>query len=115
MNSNYHGVLIGMSSNDYDKMLVSELRLELQKFQLPTSGKKSALIDRLKLNISQQPMISLEADLVDEESRYDVIMTRMKTQVIGPLNIEQKFWLVVGQSRSIHNHNHHQSQAMTAG
>ena len=87
MNSNYHGVLIGMSSNDYDKMLVSELRLELQKFQLPTSGKKSALIDRLKLNISQQPMISLEADLVDEESRYDVIMTRMKTQVIGPLNI----------------------------
>ncbi len=76
-----------MSSNDYDKMLVSELRLELQKFQLPTSGKKSALIDRLKLNISQQPMISLEADLVDEESRYDVIMTRMKTQVIGPLNI----------------------------
>ena len=87
MNSNYHGVLIGMSSNDYDKMLVSELRLELQKFQLPTSGKKSELIDRLKLNISQQPMISLEADLVDEESRYDVIMTRMKTQVIGPLNI----------------------------
>jgi len=87
LNSNYHGVLIGMSSNDYDKMLVSELRLELQKFQLPTSGKKSALIDRLKLNISQQPMISLEADLVDEESRYDVIMTRMKTQVIGPLNI----------------------------
>lgn len=76
-----------MSSDDYDKMLVSELRLELQKFQLPTSGKKSALIDRLKLNISQQPMISLEADLVDEESRYDVIMTRMKTQVIGPLNI----------------------------
>ena len=87
MNSNYHGLLIGMSSDDYDKMLVSELRLELQKFQLPTSGKKSALIDRLKLNISQQPMISLEADLVDEESRYDVIMTRMKTQVIGPLNI----------------------------
>jgi hypothetical protein len=32
-------------------------------------------------------MISIEADLVDEESRYDVIITRMKTQVIGPLNI----------------------------
>lgn len=76
-----------MSSNDYDKMLVSELKLELQKFQLSTSGKKSELIDRLKLNTSQQPMISIEADLVDEESRYDVIMTRMKTQVIGPLNI----------------------------
>ncbi len=87
MNFDYHGVLIGMSSNDYDKMLVSELKLELQKFQLSTSGKKSELIDRLKLNTSQQPMISIEADLVDEESRYDVIMTRMKTQVIGPLNI----------------------------
>ena len=87
MNSNYHGVLIGMSSNDYDRMLVSELKLELQKLQLPTSGKKSELIDRLKLNNSQQPMISIEADLIEEESRYDVIMTRMKTQVIGPLNI----------------------------
>ena len=87
MNFNYHGVLIGMSSNDYDKMLVSELKLELQKFQLSTSGKKSDLIERLKLNTPQQPMISIEADLVDEESRYDVIMTRMKTQVIGPLNI----------------------------
>ena len=76
-----------MSSNDYDKMLVSELKLELQKFQLSTSGKKSDLIERLKLNTPQQPMISIEADLVDEESRYDVIMTRMKTQVIGPLNI----------------------------
>ena len=87
MNFDYHGVLIGMSSNDYDKMLVSELKLELQKFQLSTSGKKSDLIERLKLNTPQQPMISIEADLVDEESRYDVIMTRMKTQVIGPLNI----------------------------
>ena len=75
-----------MSSNDYDKMLLSDLKLELQKLQLPTSGKKSELIDRLKLNISQQPMISIEADLVDDESRYDIIMTRMKTQVIGPLN-----------------------------
>ena len=87
MNFDYHGVLIGMSSNDYDKMMVSELKLELQKFQLSTSGKKSDLIERLKLNTPQQPMISIEADLVDEESRYDVIMTRMKTQVIGPLNI----------------------------
>ena len=76
-----------MSSNDYDKMLVSELKSELQKFELSTSGKKSDLVDRLKSNSLQPVMISIEADLVDEESRYDLIITRMKTQVIGPLNI----------------------------
>ena len=76
-----------MPSDDYDKMLVSELKSELQKFQLSTSGKKSELIDRLKSNTLQPVMISIEADLIDEESRYDMIITRMKTQVIGPLNI----------------------------
>ena len=76
-----------MSSSDYDKMLVSELKSELQKFELSTSGKKSELVDRLKSNSLQPVMISIEAELVDEESRYDIIITRMKTQVIGPLNI----------------------------
>ena len=87
MNFNHYGGLIDMSSNDYDKMLVSELKLELQKFELSTSGKKSELVDRLKSNSLQQVMISIEAELVDDESRYDLIITRMKTQVIGPLNI----------------------------
>ena len=76
-----------MSSNNYDEMLVGELKAELEKFQLPTSGKKSELIDRLKSNSSNSLMISIEADLIDEESRYDMFISRMKTQVIGPLNI----------------------------
>ena len=87
MNFNLHAGLIGMSSNNYDEMLVSELKSELEKFQLPTSGKKSELIDRLKSNSSNPLMISIEADLIDEESRYDMIISRMKTQVIGPINI----------------------------
>ena len=87
MNFNLHAGLIGMSSNNYDEMLVSELKSELEKFQLPTSGKKSELIDRLKSNASNPIMISIDADLIDEESRYDLIISRMKTQVIGPLNI----------------------------
>jgi len=87
LNFNLHAGLIGMSSNNYDEMLVSELKSELEKFQLPTSGKKSELIDRLKSNASNPIMISIDADLIDEESRYDLIISRMKTQVIGPLNI----------------------------
>lgn len=76
-----------MSQLDYNNMLVAELKQELESFSLPTSGKKSELIERLISHSKEPVMISIEADLVDEESRYDMIISRMKTQVIGPLNI----------------------------
>ena len=68
-------------------MLVAELKQELESLNLPTSGKKSELIERLITHSKEPLMISIEADLIDEESRYDMIISRMKTQVIGPLNI----------------------------
>ena len=76
-----------MSQLDYNNMLVTELKQELESLSLPTSGKKSELIERLVTHSKEPLMISIEADLIDEESRYDMIISRMKTQVIGPLNI----------------------------
>ena len=76
-----------MSQLDYNNMLVAELKQELESLNLPTSGKKSELIERLVTHSKEPLMISIEADLIDEESRYDMIISRMKTQVIGPLNI----------------------------
>lgn len=76
-----------MSQLDYNNMLVAELKQELESLSLPTSGKKSELIERLVTHSKEPLMISIEADLIDEESRYDMIISRMKTQVIGPLNI----------------------------
>lgn len=76
-----------MSGQDYSKMLVAELKQELSKLGLPTSGNKSELIERLESNASEPLMISIEADLVEDESSYDAIIAKMKTQVIGPLNL----------------------------
>jgi hypothetical protein len=76
-----------MSQLDYNNMLVAELKQELESFSLPTSGKKSELIERLITHSKEPLMISIEADLIDEESRYDMIISRMKSQVIGPLNV----------------------------
>ena len=76
-----------MSGQDYSKMLVAELKQELSKFGLPISGNKSELIERLESNASEPLMISIEADLVEDESSYGAIIAKMKTQVIGPLNL----------------------------
>ena len=76
-----------MVSTDYSKMLVAELKEELTKLGLPTSGKKSELLERLDLYYNEPKMISIEADLIDEDSRYEAIFTKMKTQIIGPLNL----------------------------
>ena len=76
-----------MAQLDYNNMLVAELKQELESIGLPISGKKSELIERLMAHSKEPVMISIEADLIDEESRYDMIISRMKTQVIGPLNI----------------------------
>lgn len=76
-----------MTNTDYSEMLVAELKQQLTALGLPTNGKKSELIERLDSYHKEPVMISIEADLVDEESRYDVILTKMKTQVIGPLNL----------------------------
>ena len=76
-----------MSGQDYSKMLVAELKQELSKLGLPTSGNKSELIERLESNASEPLMISIEADLIEDESSYDAIIAKMKTQVIGPLNL----------------------------
>ncbi|MGB0700683.1 MAG: SAP domain-containing protein, partial [Candidatus Poseidoniaceae archaeon] len=76
-----------MSIPDYSKMLVAELKQELSKLGLPTSGNKSELIERLESYSSEPLIISIEADLVEDESRYEAIFAKMKTQVIGPLNL----------------------------
>ena len=65
-----------MSGQDYSKMLVAELKQELSKFGLPTSGNKE-LIERLESNASEPLMISIEADLVEDESSYEAIIAKM--------------------------------------
>ncbi len=76
-----------MANADYSDMLVTELKEELIKLGLPTSGKKSELVERLELSYNEPKMISIEADLIDEETLYEAIFTKMKTQIIGPLNL----------------------------
>ena len=76
-----------MSQLDYNNMLVAELKQELENFGLPTSGKKTELIERLMAHSKEPLMISIEADLIEDESRYEAIFAKMKTQVVGPLNL----------------------------
>ena len=76
-----------MSSPDYDTMLVAELRQRLASAGLPTSGRKVELIERLRLNEQEPTMISIEADLVEENNSTKAFITQMKKQVIGPLNL----------------------------
>ena len=76
-----------MPESDYSSMLVAELKQELTNLGLPTSGNKSELIERLNSHHNKPLMISIEADLVEDESRYEAIFAKMKTQVIGPLNL----------------------------
>ncbi|GIQ97561.1 MAG: hypothetical protein CM15mP3_05950 [Candidatus Poseidoniales archaeon] len=76
-----------MSSPDYDTMLVAELRQLLASAGLPTSGRKVELIERLRLNEQEPTMISIEADLVEENSSTKAFITQMKKQIIGPLNL----------------------------
>ena len=76
-----------MSSPDYDTMLVAELRQLLASAGLPTSGRKVELIERLRLNEQEPTMISIEADLVEENNSAKVFFTQMKKQIIGPLNL----------------------------
>ncbi len=76
-----------MSSPDYDTMLVAELRQRLASAGLPTSGRKVELIERLRLNEQEPTMISIEADLVEENNSSKTFITQMKKQIIGPLNL----------------------------
>ena len=76
-----------MSSPDYDTMLVAELRQRLASAGLPTSGRKVELIERLRLNEQEPTMISIEADLVEENNSTNAFITQMKKQIIGPLNL----------------------------
>ena len=77
-----------MTQEDIDSMLVNELKLELSKLGAPTSGKKTELVERLKNLRTEPKMISIEADLVEEdESRYSNLFNKMKTPVYGPLNL----------------------------
>ena len=76
-----------MSSLDYDTMLVAELRQRLASAGLPTSGRKVELIGRLRLNEQKPTMISIEADLVEENNSTKAFITQMKKQIIGPLNL----------------------------
>lgn len=76
-----------MSSPDYDTMLVAELRQRLASAGLPTSGRKVELIERLRLNEQEPTMISIEADLVEENNSNKTFITQMKKQIIGPLNL----------------------------
>ena len=68
-------------------MLVAELKQELTNLGLSTSGNKSQLIDRLNTHHNEPLMISIEADLIDYEARHVAIFNKMKTQVVGPLNL----------------------------
>ena len=76
-----------MTRPDYESMLVAELKTQCEQLGLPTSGKKSTLIERLEQSQNEPLMISIEADLVENENRYEYIFSRMKTQIIGPLNL----------------------------
>ena len=77
-----------MTQEDIDSMLVNELKLELSKLGAPTSGKKAELVERLKNLRTEPKMISIEADLVEEEeSSYANLFNKMKTPVYGPLNL----------------------------
>ena len=76
-----------MSSPDYDTMLVAELRQRLASAGLPTSGRKVELIERLRLNEQEPTMISIEADLVEENNSTKAFIAQMKKQIIGPLNL----------------------------
>ena len=76
-----------MSQSDYNNMLVAELKQELENFGLPTSGKKSELVERLMSHSKEPVMISIEADLIADDSRYEAIFAKMKTQIVGPLNL----------------------------
>ena len=76
-----------MTRPDYESMLVAELKTQCEQLGLPTSGKKSTLIERLEQSQNEPLMISIEADLVETENRYEYIFSRMKTQIIGPLNL----------------------------
>ena len=76
-----------MPQSDYNNMLVAELKQELETFGLPTLGKKSELIERLIAHSKEPIMISIEADLIEDESRYEAIFAKMKTQIVGPLNL----------------------------
>ena len=76
-----------MSSPDYDTMLVAELRQRLTSAGLPTSGRKVELIERLRLSEQEPTMISIEADLVEENNSTNAFITQMKKQIIGPLNL----------------------------
>ena len=76
-----------MPSPDYDTMLVAELRQLLASAGLPTSGRKVELIERLRLNEQEPTMISIEADLVEENNSTKAFITQMKKQIIGPLNL----------------------------
>ncbi len=76
-----------MTRPDYESMLVAELKAQCELLGLPTSGKKAALIERLDQSQTEPLMISIEADLVETENRYDYLLSRMKTQIIGPLNL----------------------------
>ena len=67
-----------MSSPDYDTMLVAELRQLLASAGLPTSGRKVELIERLLLNEQEPTMISIEADLVEENNSAKVFFTQME-------------------------------------
>ena len=65
-----------MPSPDYDTMLVAELRQRLASAGLPTSGRKVELIERLRLNEQEPTMISIEADLVEENSSTKAFITQ---------------------------------------
>ena len=79
--------LFGMEDSQYHKMLVPELKDELRKLGEVTTGNKSELIERLRSHQKEPVMISIEADLIEDESRLEQIFVKMKTQVIGPLNL----------------------------
>ena len=76
-----------MTQEDIDGMLVRDLKLELSKLGAPTSGNKVELVSRLKQLRIGPKMISIEADLVEEESKYANLFNKMKTPVYGPLNL----------------------------
>lgn len=76
-----------MTRPDYESMLVTELKTQCEQLGLPTSGKKTTLIERLEQSQNEPLMISIEADLVETENRYEYIFSRMKTQIVGPLNL----------------------------
>ena len=76
-----------MTIKEYQAMLVSELRMELKQLGLTTSGNKVELIKRLNDHQSNDSKTSIENKPINDYSKFEKLIDKMKINVFGPLNV----------------------------